>query len=114
MTSEFRVASRQAPGGAVLELEGDVTAPAEPELMAAYRAAIEAGARRIVLDCGRVDYINSSGIAIVIAMVGEARRAGRQIAAARLSPHFRKVFEIVGLTKYVRLTDSVEQALQDE
>jgi anti-sigma B factor antagonist len=50
-----------------------------------------------------VDYINSSGIALVIQMLLEAYKSGQKIAAFGLTPHFQKVFTMVGITKYASL-----------
>ncbi|MDQ1451538.1 MAG: anti-sigma factor antagonist, partial [Acidobacteriaceae bacterium] len=50
-----------------------------------------------------VDYINSSGIALVIQMLMEANKNSQKIAAFGLTPHFQKVFTMVGITKYAAL-----------
>jgi anti-sigma B factor antagonist len=50
-----------------------------------------------------VDYINSSGIALVIQMMMDANKSGQEIGAFGLTPHFQKVFTMVGITKYARL-----------
>jgi anti-anti-sigma regulatory factor len=50
-----------------------------------------------------VDYINSSGIALVIQMLMEANKNSQKIAAFGLTPHFQKVFTMVGITKYASL-----------
>ena len=57
----------------------------------------------VLLDFTKVDYINSSGIALVIQMLMEANKSGQKIAAFGLTPHFQKVFTMVGITKYASL-----------
>jgi anti-sigma B factor antagonist len=59
--------------------------------------------RPVLIDFSKVDYINSSGIALVIQMLMEASKADQRIAAFGLTPHFQKVFTMVGITKYAAL-----------
>lgn len=59
--------------------------------------------KRILLDFSKVEYLNSSGISLVIQMLMEANRSGQKIQIFGLSPHFQKVFTMVGLTKYTAL-----------
>jgi anti-anti-sigma regulatory factor len=59
--------------------------------------------RPVLIDFSKVEYINSSGIALVIQMLMEASKADQTIAAFGLTPHFQKVFTMVGITKYAAL-----------
>ena len=62
------------PGEARLAMEGDVDVAADEALAAAYTAAAARGVDRILLDFTRVDYINSTGIALIVRLLAEARR----------------------------------------
>jgi anti-anti-sigma factor len=59
--------------------------------------------KRILLDFSKVEYLNSSGIALVIQMMIAASKRGQTIRSFGLSPHFQKVFTMVGITKYTSL-----------
>ncbi|MGA7157320.1 MAG: STAS domain-containing protein, partial [Acidobacteriaceae bacterium] len=59
--------------------------------------------KRILLDFSKVEYLNSSGIALVIQMMIAASKRGQTIRTFGLSPHFQKVFTMVGITKYTTL-----------
>ena len=59
--------------------------------------------RPVLIDFSKVEYINSSGIALVIQMLMEASKADQTIAAFGLTPHFQKVFTMAGITKYSAL-----------
>jgi anti-sigma B factor antagonist len=66
-----------------------------------------------MLDFSRVDYINSSEIAIVIEVLLEAARTGTQrIGILGLSPHFQKVFTMMGINKYAKIHVDEASALQ--
>jgi anti-anti-sigma factor len=57
----------------------------------------------VLLDFSKVDYINSSGIALIIQILMEADKTGRKVAIFGLTPHFQKVFTMVGIGKYAGL-----------
>jgi anti-sigma B factor antagonist len=107
--SQARV--RTADGAAVIELRGDVTAASETELMDAYREAGREEIRGIVLDFTRLDYMNSSGIGMLVTLLVRARREGRQVAACGLSDHYRQIFELTRLDEVISVHDDEEHAV---
>jgi anti-anti-sigma factor len=68
-----------------------------------HRSSLPEGAKRILLDFSKVEYLNSSGIALVIQMMIAANKRGQAIQTFGLTPHFQKVFTMVGITKYTTL-----------
>jgi anti-sigma B factor antagonist len=85
----------------VLRFTGDISSVSRDNVLSAYGKL--AKDRPVLLDFTRVDYINSSGIALVIQMMMEANKSGQEICAFGLTPHFQKVFTMVGITKYAKL-----------
>ena len=51
------------------------------------------------------------GIALVIQLLIEAANFGQKVYAFGLSPHFTKVFTMVGITKYAELFPTQAEAL---
>ena len=51
------------------------------------------------------------GIALVIQLLIEAANFGQKVYAFGLSPHFTKVFTMVGITKYANLYPEQQAAL---
>lgn len=95
----------------VLAFSGDISSASKESILAAYHG-LDAPGSPLLLDFTGVDYINSSGIAIIIQMLLEASKAGpRTIGIFGLSPHFRKVFTMVGISKYANLYDDEKAAL---
>jgi anti-sigma B factor antagonist len=90
---------------AVLELRGEVTAACEAELMDAYRQAAAPDIRGVVLDFTGLDYMNSSGIGLLVTLLVRARREGRQVSAYGLSDHYRQIFELTRLDEVITVHD---------
>jgi anti-anti-sigma factor len=94
-----------ATGEASLRLRGDIDIAADAALAGAYAQAAADGATRVVLDFGGVDYINSTGIALIVRLLAEARRDHRDVVAIGLSDHYREIFRITRLSDYLTIAD---------
>ncbi|HTX77686.1 MAG TPA: STAS domain-containing protein [Terracidiphilus sp.] len=104
--TKTRVDQITSPAGhpvTVLRYEGDIASTSKDAVLGSYQALPKATAKLILLDFTKVDYINSSGIALVIQLLIEASNSGQKVYAYGLSPHFTKVFTMVGITKYAGL-----------
>jgi anti-sigma B factor antagonist len=88
---------------ATIELHGDVNLAAEAGLEAAYEAASGLEARVVLLDFTGADYINSTGIALIVRLLAGARRDGREVRACGLTPHYTEIFEITRLSDYMQI-----------
>ncbi len=86
----------------VLRFSGDVTSASQAAVLGTYQGLGEK-VRRILLDFTKVEYLNSSGIALIIQMMIAASKQGQTIQTFGLTPHFQKVFTMVGMTKYTTL-----------
>ncbi len=96
---------------AVIELKGDVTAACEDQLMAAYREAGREDVRGIVLDFSGLDYMNSSGIGLLVTLLVRAKRAHQQLSAFGLSDHYRQIFELTRLDEVISVHGGEDEAL---
>ena len=112
--TKSRVEQLTSPAGdavTVLRFEGDIASTSKDAVLGAYQALPKATTRIVLLDFTKVDYINSSGIALVIQMLIEASNSDQKVYAYGLSAHFTKVFTMVGITKYAGLFPTQAEAL---
>jgi anti-sigma B factor antagonist len=102
---------RSLPGCAVIEIRGEVDGSAAAVLSAAYDAAIALEqAQCVLLDFARVEFINSTGIALIVSVLAKARSENRQVIASGLSDHYRQIFAITRLSDFIQLYDDVDSA----
>jgi anti-anti-sigma factor len=103
--TRFEATVRREPGThvAVVDLRGEINALAERELNDACGRAIESDPARILLNFGAVDYINSTGIALIVGLLARARKEHRAVTACGLSDHYREVFEITRLADFMSI-----------
>jgi anti-sigma B factor antagonist len=95
----------------IIDIEGEVTAFAEQVLSEAYDQASANGARAIVLNFRGLDYMNSSGIGLLVTILIRAKRQGQKLLAFGLSEHYQHIFELTRLNEAIGLYDSEANAL---
>ncbi|HUH61665.1 MAG TPA: STAS domain-containing protein [Terracidiphilus sp.] len=112
--TKSRVDQLTSPAGhpvAVLRFEGDIASTSKDAVLGTYQSLPKETTKLILLDFTKVDYINSSGIALVIQLLMEASNHTQKVYAFGLSAHFTKVFTMVGITKYAGLFPGQAEAL---
>ena len=109
--SHFEAAVRRREGTAIIELKGDVNAFAEEALNAAYAEATQAGPATVLLKFQHVAYINSTGIALIVALLAQARKSQRRLFACNLSDHYREIFQITRLADFMGIFPDEASAL---
>jgi anti-sigma B factor antagonist len=95
----------EVPDEVRLRLSGDLNARADETLASAYARVVALGSKRVSLDFGRVGYINSTGIALIVRLLAEARRDGRSIRAIGLTEHYREIFRITRLSDFMEIVE---------
>jgi anti-anti-sigma factor len=111
--SGFKASVRRQAGGFVLDLSGDIDAGAEESLNASYDEAAQDNGETILLNFGDVDYINSTGIALIVGILARARKDGRPITACGLTDHYREIFEITRLSDFMQIFPDEASAVGD-
>jgi anti-sigma B factor antagonist len=91
-------------------LQGRLDRDGEVALSEAYSRAASSGASRIEVDFTRVGYINSTGIALVVRLLADARRDQRSVQARGLNEHYREVFRITRLSDLMTIVDEERDA----
>ncbi len=117
MQAATKVAERTAIGASgapvkILAFTGDISSTSKDVILDAYRG-LPAPLEKVLLDFRGVEYINSSGIAIIIQLLLEAHKvAQRTVGIFGLTAHFNKVFTMVGVAKYAAISTDEVTALE--
>ncbi len=94
-----------------LRFTGDISSTSRDAVVGSYVALSTSAVKQILLDFKGVEYLNSSGIALVIEVLMAANKAAQIVAISGLTPHFTKVFTMVGITRYATLYPDEAAAL---
>ena len=104
---------RQEQGGSVLDLRGEINGFSQEALDAAYAQAEATDPESIILNFEEVDYINSTGIALIVGLLAKARASKRKLLAYGLSDHYVEIFNITRLSDFVGVYPDEESALSE-
>lgn len=113
MSKDLEITVSREGDVAVIDLQGDVTAVTGQEVEDAYNKVSEEGAAKILFQFREDNYINSGGIAFLIGVAAESKGREQTIRYSGLSEHFQKIFDMVGLTRYIEIFPTTEDALKD-
>ena len=109
----LEVEVRREHGGAVLDLRGEINGFAQEALDVAYAEAEAQNPEAILLNFEGVDYINSTGIALIVGLLARARAAKRRLVAYGLSDHYVEIFNITRLSDFVSVLPDEQSALNE-
>jgi anti-sigma B factor antagonist len=97
----------------VIDIEGEVNAFAESNLMSAYNLAATGDPPKIILNFTNLGYMNSSGIGLLVTLLIRAKRLNQRLVAYGLNDHYRQIFQLTRLDEAILLYDTEEAALAD-
>ncbi len=98
-------------GAGIIDINGDVNAFAENALMEAYTEACHGNARAIILNFSGLEYMNSSGIGLLVTLLIRVNRQKQQLLAYGLSDHYRQIFELTRLNEAIGIYPSEAEAV---
>jgi len=102
---------RQERGVVVLDLRGEINGFAQEALDAAYSEAESNDPETILLNFEGVDYINSTGIALIVGLLAKARASHKRLLACNLSEHYVEIFNITRLSDFMSVFPDEESAV---
>ena len=108
---ELDLVVRRRGDAAVIDLRGEIDSKAERALERAYTQATRAATSSVILNFARAEYMNSTGIALIVRLLSQARAEGVTLAACGLSDHYREIFEITRLADFMTITDTEDGAV---
>jgi anti-anti-sigma factor len=113
MDKKFEVEVDKKSDVSIMYLSGDITAFSDEEINKAYKGIEFADVPRLIVSFEKVGYMNSGGVATLVGIVADMVKKTGTLKFSGLSPHYQKVVEIVGITEYVELHNTVEEALAE-
>ena len=98
-------------GWAVLGVSGEVDVATAPRLRERLIDLVNGGQHRIVVDLSGVEFLDSTGLGVLVGALKRVRTNDGEMALVCAEPRILKVFEITGLTKVFPMFGSVDEAV---
>lgn len=107
----FEAQVRKEDDLAIIVLHGEINATAEEALNQAYSQANGQGPKTILLNFENVSYINSTGIALIVGLLAQARKSHKQLVVYGLNEHYEEIFRITRLADFMKIYPDESSAL---
>ncbi len=108
---DLEVDSSEQSGRSVLTLRGEIDVYTAPRLRQALIDLVENGARDILVDMRRVDFLDSTGLGVLVGGLKRVKSNEGSLEIVATSDRILKIFDITGLSKVFPMHTSVEEAL---
>ena len=110
--AQVRMSVRQGPEGVrIIDIAGELTSFADGVLMDAYTQASGPGVRAIVLNFEGLEYMNSSGIGLLVTLLIRVNREKQKLLSYGLSDHYQNIFQITRLDEAIGIYGSEQEAI---
>ncbi|MGZ4104703.1 MAG: STAS domain-containing protein [Actinomycetota bacterium] len=107
MTIEIRTVEQ--PSTSTVHVSGELDLTSAPQLEAALIRAEQAPVGTIVLDLSGLEFMDSSGLRLVLSADKRARESGRELLIVPGPEQVRRVFQVTRVDKRLRFAPSAEQ-----
>jgi anti-sigma B factor antagonist len=105
------VLRKPSPTVAVIDISGVVTGGAETPLMNAYEQASKNGVHTVVLNFTNLEYMNSSGIGLLVTLLIRVNRQKQRMFSYGLSDHYQQIFQLTRLNEAIGIYNDESSAL---
>jgi len=106
---EIRASERD--GISILEVIGRLTAVSSSSLKSEFKKQIDGGIKTIVIDMGKMDFIDSSGLSSLISGLKQCREVGGSLRLCCLTDQTMKVLQITLLNRVFPIFSTIDEAL---
>lgn len=110
-TANIETLVRRNNGASIIDITGDVNAAADEALSAAFEDASQGGVKVIVMNFSGLEYMNSSGIGVLVTLLIRAQRNKQKLRAYGLSDHYKQIFTLTRLNEAIVICDSEAAAV---
>jgi anti-sigma B factor antagonist len=110
--SDLITASRTEGNAVIASLRGEIDLHNSSELRDALMTLLSSALpAKLVLNLGQVPYMDSSGIAVLVEMLGRMRRSGGKVFLTNLQSRVKSIIEIARLNTLFNVTADEQTAL---
>jgi anti-sigma B factor antagonist len=99
------------PTTSIIDIHGEITGAAENTLMDAYSQAANSNQQTVILNFTDLEYMNSSGIGLLVTLLIRIQRQKQRLLAFGLSDHYQQIFALTRLNEAIGIHPNEEAAL---
>jgi anti-anti-sigma factor len=111
MTNYCNVSMERSNGAVVLAVTGELDLGSAGLLDQAFQSLVDSGTKLVIVDLRELEFIDSTGISLLVKAHRAAERDGTRFAVAGARPQVRRLLSLTGLTKMLTIIGSPEELI---
>ena len=112
MQSHFRLEVRNQGRATVIAVSGELDLASSPALQEELERAIGSDATVIVLDLGRLSFMDSTGLHVLVKAHQRAHEAGRRFVVTKGGEQVQRLLDLTGVTDLMEIVDTPADAIE--
>lgn len=97
----------------VVQIEGELDTGSSPEVQSHLDQLREQGAKKILLDMTKLDFISSAGLRVLLSTAQELKGDGGELRLCNLNETVKEVFDISGFSTLLMVLETEDSALSN-
>ncbi len=111
LMSEFTFQQAEAqPEMLAASMIGKIKSDNVDQFEALFQQIIKTGKKKIILDFGGLEFLNSKAVGIILRTLGALRKTGGEMVAAKVNPQILQVFQLLTLDKIMKIFGTIQDA----
>lgn len=111
MNNDFSVVVHKQGGASVLAVTGELDLRTSPELEERLAGAFDSGAELVILDLRQIEFMDSTGLRVMLGAHQRAQESGRRFALVRGADQVERVLTLTGVRDLLTVVDAPEELL---
>ena len=111
MNSDFSVEERNEGSSWVLAASGELDLRTSPELETRLERVWNAGAELVILDLRQIEFMDSTGLRVLLGAHQRAQESGRRFALVKGADQVERVLTLTGVRDLLTVVDAPEDLL---
>lgn len=108
---ELTITTRSVDDHTVVSVAGEIDVYTAPQLRVKLVDLVDAGDRHLVVDMRNVDFLDSTGLGVLVGTLKRVKAANGSLALVCTQERIVKIFRITGLERVFTIASSVEDAI---
>jgi stage II sporulation protein AA (anti-sigma F factor antagonist) len=96
----------------VVTIDDHLDTAAAPAFETLLLGLVDRGERKVVVDCGPLEYVNSAGLKVFLLAAKKLEGLGGHLILCALAPSVLMIFEMIGFTRIMKIAPTRKDALR--
>jgi anti-anti-sigma factor len=96
----------------IVNIDDHLDTLAAPHFEQRLLGLIDAGERKVLVDCSGLEYVNSAGLKVFLLAAKKLEPLTGNLIICNLAPSVLMIFEMIGFTRIMKIAPTREEALR--